>query len=181
MKKIITLCSAVLLVTACSKSTENRGITYMPDMTYSVAYESFSDNDITADGASMMLPVEGTVARGKMPYRYEANEEGAIKAGAELIDPHDETMESKARGKEVYGQFCMPCHGENGEGDGPVVLKKFPAPPDLRSERVMGFSKGRIFHVITRGFQNMPSHAAQVLEQDRWYVAQYIKEFQKTY
>lgn len=175
MKKILTLCGLLMLV-SCSK--ENRGWVYMPDMVFPVPYESFSENELTVDGKSMLVQVDGTIARGKMPYAYGTSEEEAIKAGNELVDPYPETIESKARGKEVFANFCMPCHGENGEGDGPVVQKKFPAPPDLKSERLMSFSKGRIFHVVTRGFNTMPSHASQVLEKDRWYVAQFIKEFQ---
>lgn len=178
MNKILTLCGAMLFATACSRDPEDRGTTYMPNMVYSVATEAYSESEVTADGKGMMMPVEGTIARGKMPYHYGNTEEEAVRAGVELVDPNPETDESKARGQEVYSQFCFPCHGAKAEGDGPVVLKKFPAPPSFKSERVMAFSKGRIFHVITNGYQNMPSHAAQVLERDRWYVAQYIKEFQ---
>jgi mono/diheme cytochrome c family protein len=178
MKKIITLCGVLAVMSSCSKSPEDRGIAYMPDMTYSVATEAYSESDIAPDGRSMLLPVEGTIARGKMPYHYGSSEAEAIRAGMELVDPYLETPESKSRGREVFSQFCVECHGDRGEGDGPVVMKKFPAPPDLKSKRVKEFSKGRIFHVITKGFQGMPSHAAQVLEKDRWYVAQYIKELQ---
>jgi cytochrome c len=150
----------------------------MPDMVYSVASEAYSESDMTVDGRSMLLPVEGTIPRGKMPYHYGTSEDEAIRAGIELVDPYTETTSTKSRGREVFSQFCVVCHGETGEGDGPVVIKKFPAPPALKSKRVKEFPKGRIFHVITKGFQGMPSHASQVLERDRWYVAQYIKELQ---
>jgi cytochrome c5 len=178
MKKIIIPLSVLFLMCSCSKSPDDRGTTYMPDMVYSVANEAYSESDITADGRSMLLPVEGTIPRGKMPYHYGASEDEAIRAGIELVDPYPETAMTKSRGREVFSQFCVVCHGESGEGDGPVVMKKFPAPPALKSKRVQEFSKGRIFHVITKGFQGMPSHASQVLERDRWYVAQYIKELQ---
>jgi mono/diheme cytochrome c family protein len=178
MKKIITLFSVLVFVSSCSKSPEDRGTTYMPDMTYSVANEAYSESDITPDGRSMIVQVEGSIPRGKMPYHYGTTEAEAIRAGEELVDPYSETAATKMRGQEVYSQFCATCHGDTGEGDGPVVMKKFPAPPALKSKRVKEFSKGRIFHVITKGFQGMPSHASQVLEKDRWYVAQYIKELQ---
>ena len=180
MKKIgfIYFFISLFTLNSCSRSPEDKGVDYMPDMVYSVAYEAFSESDITNDGRSMILPVEGTIPRGKMPYHYGESEEEAIRAGLELTDPYPETSATIARGKEVYSQFCVVCHGETGEGDGPVVLKKFPAPPSLKSKNLIVFSKGRIFHVVTKGFNGMPSHASQVLERDRWYVAQYIKKLQ---
>jgi cytochrome c5 len=178
MKKLIPLLGVFFIAISCSQSPEDRGTTYMPDMVYSVANEAYSESVIRADGRSMLLPPEGTIPRGKMPYRYGTSETEAVRAGIELLDPYPETSQTKARGQVVFSQFCIACHGVTGEGDGPVVLKKFPAPPALKSQRVKEFSKGRIFHVITNGFQGMPSHASQVLERDRWYVAQYIKELQ---
>lgn len=178
MKNVITLFGALCLLSSCSQSPEDRGTVYMPDMVFSVANEAYSESDVTPDGRSMMLPAEGTIPRGKMPYRYGSSEAEADRAGLELVDPYPETTASKARGQEVYGQFCVACHGVTGEGDGPVVLKKFPAPPALKSRALREYSKGRIFHVITVGFMGMPSHGSQVLERDRWYVAQYIKELQ---
>lgn len=150
----------------------------MPDMAFPVSIQAYSESTITSDGASMLLPAEGSIARGKMPYRYGNSDEQGIRAGKELIDPYLETKVSKARGQEVYLQFCFPCHGEKGEGDGPVVMKKFPRPPSYNSARIKAFTKGRIFHVITKGFRLMPSHGSQILERDRWFVAQYIKELQ---
>lgn len=178
MKIIISLWGMLFIFCSCTRSPDDRGTTYMPDMVYSVATEAYSESGITTGERSMLLQVEGTIPRGKMPYHYGASEEEAIRAGRELVDPYIETTSTKARGREVFSQFCVACHGETGEGDGPVVMKKFPAPPALKSSRVKEFSKGRIFHVITKGFQGMPSHASQVLERDRWYVAQYIKELQ---
>jgi cytochrome c5 len=177
MKITITLFSLLVLISSCSNSND-RGTVYMPDMAFSVATEAYTESDIYPDGRSMILPMEGTIPRGKMPYHYGTSEAEAIRAGNELVDPYPETIKTKYRGQIVFSQFCTPCHGTTGDGDGPVVLKKFPAPPALNSKRVKEFSKGRIFHVITKGFQGMPSHGSQVLESDRWYVAQYIKELQ---
>lgn len=178
MKYNLYLVGAIILITSCSRSPEDRGSVYMPDMTFSVANEAYTESDITSDGRSMILPVEGSIARGKMPYRYGHTEAEAIRAGVELVDPYVETSQTRARGREVFSQFCVACHGETGEGDGPVVMKKFPAPPDLKSKALKEYSKGRIFHIITNGYLGMPSHGSQILESDRWYVAQYIKEFQ---
>ena len=42
----------------------NPGKTYAPDMTYSVAYDAYTENPNFADSQSSRLPVMGTVARG---------------------------------------------------------------------------------------------------------------------
>ncbi|MGE3608316.1 MAG: cytochrome c [Bacteriovoracaceae bacterium] len=177
--KIYVLLILILVSFGCSKNPEDRGVTVIDDMVYSPAYEAYSENELTPDKRTMMDPVKGTIARGKMPYLYSKSEADAIKAGQELQDPNEETERSLKRGEYLYGAYCSACHGVSGEGDGPVISKKFPAPPSLKSTRVKDFSKGRVFHVITVGFGDMPAHAAQMTIQDRWFLSQYIKKMQK--
>lgn len=169
----------IFVACSCSKNPEDRGITVFDDMVHSPAYEAYSENELTPDKRTMMDPVKGTIARGKMPYLYTKSEEDAIRAGQELQDPTDESDKTLSRGEYLYGAYCGACHGATGEGDGPVISKKFPAPPSLKSKRVKEFSKGRIFHVITVGFGDMPGHAAQMTIQDRWFLSQYVKKMQK--
>ena len=79
-----------------------------------------------------------------------------------------------AEGKALYETYCAVCHGERGAGDGPVAAK-IPTPPSYRSARVMEFSPGRVFHVITMGAGKMPSYAAQLDVDDRWRVVMYVR------
>ncbi len=44
--------------------------------------------------------------------------------------------------------------------------------------KVMGYSEGRIFHVITYGFNVMGSYASQLDIEQRWKVVGYIKNMQ---
>lgn len=169
----------LVLLQACTKDPEVRGYTIINDMVHSPAYEAFSENELTADGKTMMMPVAGSIARGKMPHPYSNSEADAIRAGEELIDPFVETAQSVERGAYLYQNFCVVCHGVTGDGDGPVIAKKFPAPPSLKSTRVKSFTKARIYHVITAGFGDMPGHASQLTIRDRWYLSQYLKQFQK--
>lgn len=34
-------------------------------------------------------------------------------------------------GKQLYGKFCVSCHGIEGKGDGPAATALTPPPPDL--------------------------------------------------
>ena len=179
MKILVLLLLSITLVVGCDK-TKNRGIVYMPDMVVPVPYEAYSENPITKDHQTMQMPVAGTIARGKMPHHYTNSEEDSIKAGKELSDPYTETKETLERGKEVFTTFCVTCHGEKGLGNGQMVSKNFPPPPSFLGERVMPFTKGRIFHVITMGYNYMPSYGNQVARDDRWYAAQYVKHLQSS-
>lgn len=179
MIKIILISSFFSMIFGCTKSPEDRGYTFMPDMDKSPALEAYGESDLTKDGKSMLDPVKGTIARGKMPYHLSNSEADAIKAGTELVDPTTETEFTVSRGQKAYENYCSACHGMSMEGDGPVIAKKFPAPPSLKSSKYKEYSKGRIFHVITVGFGDMPGHANQVTINDRWYISQFIKKMQK--
>lgn len=180
MKMLGYLLLAVLSVACTENSTEDRGIVYMPDMVTPVPYEAYSANELMKDKQTMQMPVSGTIARGKKPHHYSKSEADSIKAGAELVDPYTESSATIERGKEVFTNYCAACHGESGEGDGPVIAKKFPAPPSLKIAKIKEYSKGRIFHVITMGFGDMPSHSNQLTIEDRWYVTHYIKQMQSS-
>lgn len=176
--KTAILILALAFLQGCTKNPEDRGYTVFNDMVHSPAYEAFSENELTADGKTMMMPVQGSIARGKMPHPYGNTEADAIRAGMELIDPYQESTSTLERGAYLYQNFCVSCHGVSGDGDGPVVGKKFPAPPSLKSTKIKSYPKARIYHVITAGIGDMAAHGPQMTIQDRWYLAQYIKQFQ---
>lgn len=154
-------------------------MTIVTDMVYSPAYEAFSQNELTPDGKTMMEPVKGSIARGKMPHLYTNSEEDSIKAGEELQDPYTESAQTLARGEYMYKSYCVTCHGDTGEGDGPITTKKFPGPPSLKSRGIRDYSKGRLFHTITAGFGDMAAHGGQITREDRWYIAQFVKQLQQ--
>lgn len=176
--KTLFVILVLMFLQSCSKNPEDRGYTVFNDMVHSPAYEAFSENELTPDGKTMMMPVEGSIARGKLPHPYNNTETDAIRAGEELKDPYPETPLSLERGAYLYQNFCVSCHGVSGEGDGPVISKKFPAPPALKSSKIKSYPKGRIYHVITAGIGDMPGHGPQMTIQDRWYLTQYLKQFQ---
>ena len=173
---IFVLSSSIFI--SCQRSSKVTNFEAFPDMAHSKAAEAFMANEVLPNGMTNQLPPTKSIARGRMPVRYEAGEEEAIRAGATLVDPYETTEQTLARGKEAFGNYCLVCHGELGKGDGPII-PKFPNPPSFYSDLIRSYTKGRIFFTITRGIRNMPSHAAQVREEDRWYIAQYVKKLQE--
>jgi cytochrome c len=118
--------------------------------------------------------VHGTIARGYHPFHYAKSDAEAERAGRELTDPFHPTKPTLEKGQLLYETYCLVCHGAQGKGDGPIS-SKIPPPPSYKSERVLGFLPGRIFHVITLGSGKMPSYAAQLSPEDRWLIITYVR------
>ena len=169
---LVTSTSAFIAARALSESSQ-RTFEYMPNMVHSLPYDSFSPNPVTRDGKTLQPPVPGTVARGVEPFRYGSSPEEAERAGRELRNPVPLDDETLARGRELYETFCLVCHGERGEGDGPLV-PRIPNPPSYTSERVRTMAPGQIFHAISRGTARMPSYASQIPPARRWLIVHYV-------
>jgi len=83
-----------------------------------------------------------------------------------------------ARGKVVFENYFLPCHGAHGTGDGTVAQRGFPMPASLLAPRAVQMADGQMFHVLTYGQNNMPSYAVQVGREDRWRVIAYVRSLQ---
>ncbi|MCU0411732.1 MAG: DUF3341 domain-containing protein [Bacteroidetes bacterium] len=132
-------------------------------------------SELFRDGKGMRPPVEGTIARGFIPYAFHGK---ADEAGKMLVNPLLATAPVIDRGKAKYLTFCSPCHGNFGAGDS-RLRGQFPNPPTLNSDKVRNWSDGSIFHVITDGQNVMPSYASQISRDDRWAIVHYIRVLQR--
>ena len=88
----------------------------------------------------MRLPVEGTIARGFMPYPYTLGAK-ADSVGKLLVNPVVKTAASLDLGKRKYLTYCSPCHGNFGSGDS-RMNGQFPNPPTLHSDKVRTWPDG---------------------------------------
>ena len=165
--------AAALAGAGCGATSQNRAYEYMPDMARGPAYKAYAPNPVTRDGLTLQRPVYGTIARGYQPHHYGTGEAEAERAGRELHNPYAATPAVLREGHALFQVYCEVCHGVRGEGDGPIA-GKIPNPPSYRSERVMQFPPGRVFHVITSGSGKMPSYAPQLTPDERWKVVTYI-------
>ena len=155
-----------------------RTIRYFPDMADSIALESQAPP--VADTTIDLHPPEGSIARGFLPFNYEATPEDAVRAGLELVNPlAADDPSSGERGAALFATFCTPCHGPNGNGDGSVTLKGVPPPPSLHLQHALDLPDGQIFHIITHGQKNMASYAAQVDRLDRWRLVGTVRSLQQ--
>lgn len=173
---MIKAISALLLASALAacQPGEQPGSEYIEDMARGPAYKAFAPNRATKSGITLQHPVAGTIARGYHPFHYGKGEPEAERAGRELTDPFHPDSATLEKGKALYQIYCLVCHGAEGKGDGPIS-SKIPPPPSYKSDRVLGFLPGRIFHVITMGAGKMPSYAAQLSPDDRWLIVTYVR------
>jgi mono/diheme cytochrome c family protein len=180
LKKFFVLAGIACLVMACEKDPKQPGyeIKILSDMVEPVPYEAFGENRIFADGKNMQAPVQGTIPRGATPFEYEATDADAERAGREVHNPLKPDSKNIERGKFVYETFCLSCHGVTGDGDGQLI-PKYPNPPSVMDKKLLKMPDGRMFHSITKGKKDMPSHASQLSVEDRWKVILYLRELQK--
>ena len=175
---------------ACNRDKNNPGYEYMGshDMYYTKFYKAFAPNPILKDNMTNQLPVEGTVARGTMPFPYPGSTlpERAVnqsKASKEWMNPVTVSDEVLIAGKKHYQIFCSTCHGVAGKGDGYLYTSKlFPAKPTpLVDAYVQNKPDGEIYYVITYGSISglMGPHGSQILPADRWNIIHYMRDLAK--
>ena len=166
---------ALLAAAGCGTKTQPT-LEYMPDMSYGPRLAAQHEDPLRPGEPVMRNPVPGTVPRDYTPYRFAQAD--TAQAMAELTNPLPRTAEVLGRGQRVYMTYCVVCHGPKGDGQG-YIVPKFPMPPALFSDKVRNWPDGRIFHIITRGQNLMPSYASQILPEDRWAAIHYVRALQR--
>ena len=175
---LVAIVAALLLAPGCSRQKNTTAMEYMPDMAYGPRVAAQHEDPLRPGQSVHRPPVPGTVPRNYTPYRYAQAD--SLQAQAELVNPLPRTASVMARGQKVYSNTCIVCHGPEGDGQGSIV-PLYPMPPTLHSAKVKGWPDGRIFHVISRGQNLMPSYATQILPEDRWAVIHFVRALQRSH
>ncbi len=173
---IVAALATGAFLAACNKGEHNRkpGRIYVPDMYESRAYEFYSAR------LAGLKPVDGTVKRGELlPYHLKE----ADTAQANLVkNPLTITADDLKEGERLFNIYCGICHGTALDGNGPLYKggegPYSAAPANLLAGAKAGYSEGRLFHVMTYGYNMMGSYASQLDRAQRWKVAAYIKSKQ---
>ncbi len=177
MKNILKITIALAFIftlTSCWTDKTKPNYQYMPDMYKSIGYETYTQNPNYADGLTAQLPVEGTIARGQVPYEYDNTNEGYEAAKLNLKNPLESTEVNLENGKKMYDINCAICHGKTGKGDGTLVEReKILGVPNFKDRDI---TQGSTYHVIMHGRNMMGSHASQLTAKERWQVAVYVQQ-----
>ncbi len=183
---IIAGCVATgVILSSCEKVRRNTGHAYMPDMAYSVAYETYAPtNRLDSSGAHYNgMPVPGTIARGElMPYVLK-NDSTGYNQSAATKNPLAAGSFDMKEAERLYLVNCAICHGSKLDGNGPLY-KGGEGPYIAKPATLVGdpakeaLTEGTMYHVATFGKNAMGSYASQLSSTQRWMVVAYIKSKQ---
>jgi mono/diheme cytochrome c family protein len=126
------------------------------------------------DGRGMQMPVAGTVARGYLPLGVTTQEQAAA-----LVNPLPRTKEVFALGREGFRRRCVVCHGPLANGVGTMTSAYGARPANLQAKMFVDYPDGKIYWVIVKGKNAMPSHAADLSETQRWAIVHYVRALQR--
>lgn len=180
--KISVALVLVLFVAACAdKNSPN--YQYMPNMYEPVGYETYQgvDNGLFPQGTEAMLPVEGTISRGYMPYEFENTPEGKELARLNT-SPLDslKTEDNLAKGMQLYTIYCAICHGDKGDGQGNLVKREKILGVPSYADPARNITVGTTYHTIYYGLNSMGSYASQFAnEEEMWQVSEYVMKLKE--
>jgi mono/diheme cytochrome c family protein len=195
-KKIIPVCLSLAMLASCSdEPRRNTGRIYMPDMTYSRAYETYAETpeqreELLKKGIHYSnIPVAGTLKRGALipfdiPKDVIAGDTTNYAASKAVKNPlsglDDVTMTEANR---LYLVNCGICHGTKLDGNGPLYRGgdgPFPAKPAtlVGDAKYEAMPEGQMYYSVTYGKNKMGSYASQLDTKQRWMVIAYIKSKQ---
>jgi mono/diheme cytochrome c family protein len=160
----------------------------VPDMDFQQKFKAQRMNPFFADKRADRPQIEGTVAVGELhedDHLYAGKVNGTFARTFPAAIKIDEATMN--RGRERFGIYCTPCHGQVGEGDGMVHLRAaslaegtWVPPSNMTEERVRLIPVGELFNTITNGVRNMPAYGHQIPPEDRWAIILYVRALQKS-
>ncbi len=147
--------------------------TYPIDVFTAMHYqEGFRTNEPPRFG----MPEDGVPVSGRDPA-YNPQEVG------QLENPIEATDESIDRGQTLFQVNCQVCHGETGQGNGPMApqFEAYDAarPADLTIQRLREAPDSHFYNVITFGLPPfMPPFGNLIPGSDIWDIVNYIRTLQ---
>jgi mono/diheme cytochrome c family protein len=135
-----------------------------------------------ADQRGARPQAANTVARGQLhedSYFYT----GVVQAANGYREEKDEmpfpvTMDVLKRGQERFNIYCAPCHSRVGNGLGEIVQRGYKRAANYHDQVRLSQPISHYFYVMTHGYGAMPDYSAQLVPEDRWAVAAYIRALQ---
>ena len=86
--------------------------------------------------------------------------------------------EDLAKGKKIYVDKCLKCHGEKGRGDGPRAYDLSKKPVDYTDkEKMSKFTDADLKKVVHEGKKPMPAFGKKLSDEEIGGVIAYIRTF----
>lgn len=157
------------------------------DMWNQPKYWPQRQTELFADGSASRPLVPNTVPRGfaRLDDAYFTGyQSGKLvrvipPAAYQKFDNNTKTM--LLRGEYQFNNFCQPCHGRAGDGQGMITkrgLGQRRMPANFHAPKLRNAQIGHFYDVITNGYGVMYSYASRIQPEDRWAVAAYVRALQ---
>jgi hypothetical protein len=188
---IFVVCVAAVIGIAGKRGAMSRKtpLYIFPDMKRQLKLRPMEPNNFFENGVSSQLPPAGTVPRAKptmvnnepvYPYEDSPVFSGRVPGTTNFVEnnPFPITMPLLKRGQERFNIYGSPCHGREADGNG--IAKKFGVTTvaNLQDPRIVKFTDGEIFSVITGGRNTMGAYGPNVPAEDRWAIIAYVRALQ---
>lgn len=148
---------------------------------YTIAYYGTNEEDVMLMLPYHRLPnIAFKTTHGLVGFDFTTD--STYNLAANDMNPYKLTPENSefifAEGKKLYAANCMHCHGEKGDGKGPMVKSGAytATPPDYKDKTSLG--DGQLFYSIYYGKGAMGSHASIINKKEIWTLVHYIRKFQ---
>jgi mono/diheme cytochrome c family protein len=187
----IALVPPAVILRARAVPSEHRRIHLIQNMDNQPKFVDQQENILFLDTRSMRPPVPGTVSRNQMvddTHFHLGTIDGDFAAQfPSQIEVNEDLLN---RGKDMFGVYCLPCHGVQGFGDGAVheramVLLNtgtngttWVQPKSLHEEAIVDYPIGQIFWIVSNGVRNMAGYKSQIRPADRWAIVAWVEALQ---
>jgi hypothetical protein len=203
---LVGACGSFLLVATLLNSrtsvSEKPRVHFIQDMDNQVKRKTQSTSEVFADGRSSRPPIAGTVKFDSI-IGNDALTLGYTRTWNAAKNSYDVTFEQDIpvkvdeallkTGEKKFNTYCMPCHGFDGTGNGPINQRAqevminpnasmnttWVQPSNLTDEARVARPNGHLFNTITNGIRNMAGYGQAIPDaHDRWAVVAYVRALQ---
>ncbi|MGH9480469.1 MAG: c-type cytochrome [Terriglobales bacterium] len=170
------LAVAALLLAGCAgpgtKSTTE--IEYQPDMYKQPYVQGLGTDRVNPSLPAMRVPPAGTIPVHYTPFPQPVD----VTSMEHLINPLPVTPAVLDKGRQLFDNYCIVCHGARADGLG-YIVPRMTQPPALIAGAPLLFTDGRIFSIVSSGQGNMPSYQTELDPAQRWAIVHYVRVLQR--
>lgn len=169
MKRWRVTLALALMLAGCDREVR--------DMVRQPRLPAGASSPLWGDGLASRRPPPGSLPYSAGPLAATSSGARGVGAGAGAAPPRPDRA-LLLRGQDRYTVYCLPCHSPLGDGQGPIVLRGFPAPPSLHLPRLREASDAHLDEVILRGHGVMPAYGDRLDTAERQAVVAYVRVLQ---
>jgi mono/diheme cytochrome c family protein len=133
-------------------------------------------------GLAALILVTLTACQARTPSNAETRAAYFIKRNITVrgkgTNPFPATVENIHAGRQAFSNYCMVCHGLDGQNTGvPFADRMSPPVPLLNEAHVQSFSDAQLKSVIENGIfpSGMPASRGTLNEDEIWQIVTYLR------